>query len=113
MNAQETRARLVVAERSSGICEVCHREWATDWHHRLNRSQGGMWAASNGLHLCRRCHRIITTHPTWATELGYAVEPGNDPAATPIRYLTEYGPVGVLLDDNGGMTLAAPHEEEI
>ena len=53
---QKTGRRLVGA-RSGGVCELrvhglCEGR-ATDWQHRRNRSQGGTWAPSNGIHSCR------------------------------------------------------------
>lgn len=52
----EGEARTIVRARSGGVCEKCGRNEAIHWHHRLNRSQGGTWHPSNGLHLCLTCH---------------------------------------------------------
>lgn len=56
-------ARKRVKARSGLKCEIrllgCYRI-ALDWHHRKNRSQGGLWQASNGLHICRFCHSAVT-----------------------------------------------------
>ncbi|MGH9059727.1 MAG: HNH endonuclease signature motif containing protein, partial [Acidimicrobiales bacterium] len=64
----ESRGRRVVRERSGKRCEIrldtprCTGR-AQDWHHRKNRSQGGTWAPSNGLAVCRSCHEAVTnTH---------------------------------------------------
>lgn len=96
----ETTARQLVAFRSTGICEVCGTSWATDWHHRRNRSAGGPWAASNGLHLCRPCHATITTHPAEAVAAGWTVPSWGDWATTPVRLWSGT----VVLDDVGGST---------
>ncbi|GHG97426.1 HNH endonuclease [Amycolatopsis roodepoortensis] len=52
----ESEARTIVRARSGGLCEKCGQAEAIHWHHRLNRSQGGTWHPSNGLHLCLACH---------------------------------------------------------
>ena len=77
--ARRTTPRLVVADqqdgigedvakgrvkrRSLGCCEIqiagCFGR-ALDWHHRLRDGQGGLWQASNGLHVCRWCHMAVT-----------------------------------------------------
>lgn len=105
MTHDEATGRRVVSARSGGVCETCGHDRATDWHHRLNRSQGGSWAPSNGLAVCRRCHRYITTHPAHAYARGWLVAHGYDPAATPVRYPTEFGEADVLLRDDGGLDL--------
>jgi hypothetical protein len=53
------RGRKVVYLRSDGVCECCGVVRAIHWHHRLNRSQGGTWHPSNGLHLCLHCHLLM------------------------------------------------------
>lgn len=78
----ERRARRIVGRRSGGWCEACDRYSATDWHHRLNRSQGGLWCPSNGMHLCRTCHHLITTEREVAKERGWALEPHQVPTAS-------------------------------
>ncbi|WP_037065872.1 hypothetical protein [Pseudonocardia acaciae] len=103
----ERRARRLVARRSGGWCEMCDRVSATDWHHRLNRSQGGLWCPSNGLHLCRICHAHAGAFRTVAKEQGWAVAPGQVPADVPVWmvrrgwcYLTPAGEAIPLVDDD-------------
>jgi len=95
------RARALVYARSNGICEVCGCRRATNWHHRRNASQGGRWAASNGLHVCGSgttgCHGWITTHPVLAAERGLTVRSTESPADVPVLHAA-YGWV-YLLDD--------------
>lgn len=102
----EQAARRIVRQRSGGVCEtriagVC-RGRAAEWHHRKNRSQGGKWAPSNGLHLCSGCHLYITTHPAAAREKGWAVPSHADPAQTPVEvWLWGHFQAPALLDDDG------------
>jgi hypothetical protein len=95
-------ARRIVRERSGGICEVCAVAYATNFHHRKNRSQGGLWCPSNGLDLCGSgstgCHGFITSHPKLSYEYGYSVRSGRDPARSPVR-LARRG--WTLLDSTG------------
>ena len=93
----------LVLARSAGICEVCGLAWATNVHHRKNRSGGGTWAVSNLLHLCGSgttgCHGVITCKP-WEIEArpnGLTVHPNHEPAAVPVRLLGDWW----LLDDHG------------
>lgn len=102
------KARALVAQRSSGLCEMCRRAEATDWHHRKNRSQGGEWTPSNGLHLCRNCHRVVTEQPYAARRWGWAVPRSSDPVLVPVRLLH----LGwVYLDDQGGYQQEVPCPE--
>lgn len=104
----ELEARALVSARS-GVCECCGTARATDWHHRKNRSQGGIWSASNGLGLCRECHMDVTD--SWGDRRKYYRETGvivlshEDPFTVPVntphtaaKYL---GPVH--LSDCGGV----------
>lgn len=77
----ESLSREIVYARSGGDCEVriegvCQGR-ATNWHHRKNRSQGGLWRPSNGLHLCGSgttgCHGWITHEPEVSFRKGWAV----------------------------------------
>lgn len=102
----EKKARDRVAERSGGICEVCGAARATNYQHRKNRSQGGPWSASNGLHVCGSgttgCHGYIHAHPAESYERGWSVHSWDDPADIPAQ--THIGEL--LLDDEGGWTAA-------
>lgn len=97
--------RDLVYGRSDGRCEawipgVCIG-MAREWHHRLNRSQGGRWDASNGLHLCKPCHAYVTDKARdEAKAKGWAVAPG---ITSPIEVPVLRRGVWVLLDDEGGM----------
>lgn len=82
MNQQE--ARRIVYERSQGICEGCRKARATDWSHRKNRSQGGPWCPTNGLHLCRADHAWIGANPTAANACGWYLRSFQNPAAEPV-----------------------------
>lgn len=100
----ETKARRIVSERSGGVCEVqlsgvCQGR-AGEWHHRRNRSQGGTWEPSNGLHLCSGCHRWITEHPAESYDEGWMLRAGHWPESTPVRTWHGY----LLLDDAGDWT---------
>ena len=78
----EDAGRLIVYTRSQRMCEVCRRP-ASEWHHRVNRSQGGSWSPANGLDLCRWCHQWVTERRTHALALGLALPAGSNPAAHP------------------------------
>lgn len=107
MKKDEKVARKLVAERSGGVCEVCGAMRATNFQHRKNRSQGGRWSASNGLHVCGSGttgdHGRIHHSPSEAYSFGWSVKSWQDPAETPVR--TAYG--WVLLDDEGSWTAVA------
>ena len=88
---EEREARRIVQERSGGTCEGCRRQPATDWAHRLPRSGGGKWQASNGLHLCRiDCHAWQHANTTTAVRMGWTVPRGQDPRDVPV-WLPAYG----------------------
>lgn len=90
-----------VEDRAAGVCELCGRRVAAEWHHRKNRSQGGQWAASNGLHLDSACHRWVTEHPKEARAGGWSVRSRQDPRKVPVLRRGQW----VLLDDDGGFEL--------
>jgi hypothetical protein len=103
----EREARRIVRERSGGICEVCGIAYATNFHDRKNRSQGGKREPANGLDVCGSgttgCHGFITGHPKLSYENGWSVRSGGNPAEVPVR-LPRHG--WVLLDQVGGYTPA-------
>jgi hypothetical protein len=95
----EKVARLTVYTRSARRCERCGINRAVQWHHRKNRSQGGLWQAANGLDLCVGCHKHVTEHPAEAYDKGWSVRAAFNPAETSV----EHAWLGVvLLDDLGG-----------
>jgi hypothetical protein len=79
---------------------------AREWQHRKNRSQGGKWAAANGLDLCSRCHRVIHTSPEKAYSMGWSVRASMNPADMPAMLRTDYGRQYVWLHDDGTKDLA-------
>lgn len=100
----EAQARRLVYARSGGACEfgipgICTRIGA-EWCHRLNRSQGGKWLASNGMHGCRVCHRV-TTNTNGRRRLyeahGWVLRRHQDPVDTPSLIHGRW----VLLTDDG------------
>lgn len=95
----QSQGRTLVAARSGGLCEICALAPAREWHHRKNRSQGGTWAASNGMHLCSADHAWITEHPEQAAANGWTVKSYEDPSAEPVLRRGKW----MLLDDSGGM----------
>lgn len=116
----QTNARLFVQIRSAGdrylprrceirLPDICTGR-ATDWHHRKNRSQGGLWTPSNGLDLCHACHMHITDTREEYFRMGWLVSREDEPAEVPAVIYSmqyEYGErVALLLDDEGCVTLA-------
>lgn len=81
----EHRARRLVRARSGGLCEICGQREATQWHHRKNRSQGGLWTPANGLDVCVWCHSQVTNTRTEYYLLGWCVERDTDPALVPAQ----------------------------
>jgi hypothetical protein len=86
---------------------------AVNVHHRLNRSQGGVWCPSNALHLdgsgTTGCHGRIGANPEWAYAEGLLIHRGQDPRLVPVRlqhpvYLAWW----FLLDAGGGVVF---HED--
>lgn len=97
----QSQGRTLVAARSGGLCEICALAPAREWHHRKNRSQGGTWAASNGMHLCSGDHAWITEHPEQAARNGWTVRSHEDPAAASCYRRGLW----VLLKDDGSVEL--------
>lgn len=104
----EAAARRIVTARAGGRCELCGVSPATDWAHRRSRAQGGPWAASNGLHLCRPCHSWTEHYPTAANAGGWRlVHDLREPASVPVWLRPgSVWPGWWLLDDEG---LYVPH----
>src|SRR5438067_9535263 len=72
-----------------------------NYHHRINRSQGGEYAPSAALWACGSgttgCHGWITDHPEEAWEKGWSVKSTGDPLEAPVLYRGQW----VKLDDSG------------
>lgn len=98
----EATARRVVYARSGGRCELCGAT-ATDWAHRRSRAQGGQWAPSNGLHLCRPCHAWTELNPAAASAGGWRlVHDLREPASVPVWLQpVQVWPGWWLVDDEG------------
>jgi hypothetical protein len=98
VSPEERLARQLVGKRigatidSPGACEGCDREQATDWAHRWSRGQGGIWCASNGLALGRRCHSWQHANPIDAQVAGWTIVPEGDEVPVPaeIPVFTRY-----------------------
>lgn len=111
-SAAEATGRRVVKKRSKGICEiqildVCVVD-ATEWHHRRNRSQQGLWLPGNGLHLCWRCHEAVTNtrgNRARYEHFGWVVPSWRDPLLVKVWYRQARW---VWLDNDGGPPQDAP-----
>ena len=99
----QARARRMLAERSGGVCETCRSARASDYQHRVNRSQGGGWQLSNALHLCHDCHMWIHRNPNTANKRGWHLKSWQSPAESPALL----GHAWVLLTDDGSMEVTA------
>ena len=109
----EQVARALVAERAQHMCEIalagiCGVRMASV-HHRLKRSHGGGWVASNLLASCgdgtTGCHGYIEAHPTWAREEGlwlFAGDGAPHEVSVHMRWMNLRG--WYLLDDEGMLT---------
>jgi hypothetical protein len=102
----QSEGRTVVYGRSGRRCEIQVEDVCTgrasQWHHRLDRQQGGTWHASNGLDACSSCHLFVTNERTVAKRFGWAVEWWRAPSEVPVFRRGEW----VYLDDEGGLVPA-------
>lgn len=113
-SAAERAGRRALWRRSKGICEIqipgiCVGQ-ATEWHHRRNRSQQGLWLPCNGLHLCWRCHGAVTNTNGNRAEyehLGWIVPGWRDPASKRVWYRQQRW---VRLDNTSDSPRDAPTE---
>lgn len=85
------RVRRIVAERSEGLCEGCHKRPATNIHHRKYKSRGGEDTVDNALALCglgniqtAGCHGVA--HSGEGHELGWSCNTWETPADKPVLY---------------------------
>jgi len=102
----EDRARPLVIARSGDRCEI-DREPGTDLAHRVDRSDGGTWAPSNLLRLCRKCHAWTHAEPLLAVEGGWRLRSTDDPATSPAWLWTPYGQAWFVLSDLGDYVFSA------
>jgi hypothetical protein len=101
----EARARQTVADRGGGRCELCTDPDRLTFAHRVNRSHGGPWMASNGLRLCWPCHSWTEREPLKAYAGGWRIPSGDTraPGEVPV-WLAIWGgtwPGWFLLADEG------------
>jgi hypothetical protein len=99
----EKKTRLIIAERSGGVCEICGLAPVTDAAHRKPRSQGGLWSPSNLLASCRPCHAGNHSQPVKAVANGWHLAMGSAPREEPTTLCIEGVFRKVLLDDAGGL----------
>jgi hypothetical protein len=102
----ERWAKAIVRARSNQagtgrVCEGCDEARADDWSHRVGEGVGGLWVPSNGLDLCRPCHRWLHANPDEARiERGWRLESTDDPLLVPALH-ARWG--WVFLADDGGI----------
>jgi hypothetical protein len=108
----EKVSRQLVRRRSAGACEVCGLTQATEYQHRKNRSQGGLWTPSNALDVCHSCHHTkIHGNPARAYQMGWSVRQAYQPHQMPaFVWVDPWGPSWVWLDDTGGFTYLTDEE---
>lgn len=97
------RVRQIIHDRAEGVCEamlpeVCRGSQGLQWHHRKNRSQGGMGDPENCLLVCLWCHEHIGHNPRVSYEKGWLVKMSKDPGDVHVTYRGRV----VLLDRVGG-----------
>lgn len=109
VTAEERVARALVTARACGLCEVqlpgvCFG-LAGNFHHRQNKSQRGVWSASNGLAVCGSgstgCHGALTNTNGRRREYeraGWIVPSTKNPANVAVDHACRGR---VLLLDNG------------
>lgn len=100
----ESEARVMLAARSRGRCELCGAARATDYSHRQPRNKVSGWCVCDALHLCRDCHADrVHGQPKLARMYGWAV---SRHASRGVRFEAVWLPVvdrWVRLDCVGGM----------
>jgi hypothetical protein len=110
VSPEQTSCRKAVKARSESVCEIHGGHPAHDLHHRLNRSQGGLWTPANIIHICREAHAAIGADPLAAAHpsRGWSIRNRRNPADVPI-WLAGRG--YCFLHDNGHVTEASEEEE--
>lgn len=100
-----TKARELLYVRSGLVCEICGRARGTNAQHRKNRSQGGLWALSNLIHVCgsgtTMCHGFIHANPARSYACGWSVRGSMDPKDMPALLRGRYGQAFMWLRDDG------------
>lgn len=105
---EEVRCREAVAARSEGLCEGCGHPTGLEKAHRVARSQGGAWQASNILDLCHTCHHVDGhANPTAAYANGRHLRRGSDPTTEPVLLWKRGHLAPAYLDDHGGWRWAS------
>lgn len=70
----ESEARVLLAARSRGVCELCGTARATDYSHRQPRNKVSGYCVCDALHACRACHADrVHGQPKVARMYGWAV----------------------------------------
>lgn len=102
----EEAGKEALAKRSK-CCERCGKGGPLDWHHRKNKSQGGTWAPSNGLLLCRYpCHDQVTNTRPEYYDAGWCVKEWQDPVDVPFEHW-QWGKVKISDDSTDYVREAA------
>jgi 5-methylcytosine-specific restriction protein A len=102
---EERNARKLVKRRDGYWCVGCGIEPATDFHHLQSQGTSGPgWRASNGVRLCRPCHRFVTDHPAWSYRRGLMVKSTDDTLLKAVWFVALHG--WYFLDDMGGKRFA-------
>lgn len=81
--------RAAVLARAAGWCERCGAAEPVEVHHRRPRGMGGSKAAdtnsaANALALCGECHRVVESDRDDATQFGWLIRQGVQPASVPV-----------------------------
>jgi 5-methylcytosine-specific restriction endonuclease McrA len=104
------RSRNQVVARDRSRCVRCGSPALPgEWHHRRSRSirDEDTHASSNGILLCRTCHKWVHEHPFEARGSGWIVSRYANPKAEPIEHALHGR---VFLDNDGGITAVSEGE---
>lgn len=103
MTTEERSCRQVVAGRSEGMCEKCGFPGNLEKAHRIARSQGGKWEASNILDLCHGCHHGNHGSPQTAYDHGWHLHGHKvETCSMPVLLRKGWSVGWAVLDDLGG-----------
>jgi len=81
--------RRAVEARSGGVCEGCGKRRATEKHHRLYRSRGGLHVVENLLDLCGWGNHTGdhgVAHTKTGEDRGWSIRSGGDPLVVPVQH---------------------------